>query len=407
MATNAPALSADKPSPYRLLIEILLFLSYLVFGLTWIGYAPFLKDIQVQYSLDYTRTALVISAVSFAKTCIPFVAGLVAVRLGVARTLLIGNLFICASLYSPFAAHFSTLVVSRVLFGVGGAIVVTLLGPAVLQWFPRSELAIVNGFNYVAVNSGITLSLFITIPLALRFGRVQTLTAYAVTSAVITLLWLLFGRDRIKTPRSAASGLRGYLEILKIKEVWWLTFAATGPLCVYLVFNTWLPTFYKESLGLAPARASQLTGLANMVGIPSAIVAGLLSQKTGKRKPFILVSGLLTGTAAFGLFLSSNVAFLSVSAVIFGVGLFLWVSPLTTLAMEIPGITPQKLAIVNGVLFSFGYLMAFLAPLIAGALRDWTGSFIPGFVAFSLFSFSLFLGGLALKEPQRQTQGTQ
>ena len=406
MATPASAVPADKPQSYRFLIEILLFLSYFVFGLTWIGYAPFLKDIQVQYSLDYTRTALVISAVSFAKTCIPLVAGIVAVRLGVARTLLVGNLFICTSLYSPFAAHFSELVASRVLFGIGGAIVVTLLGPAVLQWFPRSELAIVNGFNYVAVNSGITLSLFITIPLALKFGRVQTLTAYAVISTVITLAWLLFGRDRFPAPRVAAAG-SGYLEILKMKEVWWLTFAATGPLCVYLVFNTWLPTFYKESLGLAPGRASQLTGLANMVGIPSAIIAGLITQKTGKRKPLILASGVLTGTAAFGLFLTRDVVVLSISAVIFGVGLFLWVSPLTTLAMEIPGMTPQKLAILNGVLFSVGYLMAFLAPMIAGALRDITGSFIPGFVAFSIFSYSLLFGGLALKESERRTQGTQ
>ncbi len=407
MAATAPAVPADKPQSYRFLIEFLLFLSYFVFGLSWIGYAPFLKEVQAQYALDYTRTGLVISAVSFAKTFIPLVAGLVALRIGVARTLLVGNICICASLYSPFADHFTELIASRILFGIGGAIVVTLLGPAVLQWFPRSELAVVNGFNYVAVNSGITLSLFITIPLAMKFGRVQTLTGYAVISTLIMLAWLLFGRDRVRAQRAAASTSRGYLEVLKMKEVWWLTFAATGPLCVYLVFNTWLPTFYKESLGLAPTRASQLTGLANMVGIPSAIIAGVLTQKTGKRKPFILASGLLTGTAAFGLFLTSNVTVLSISAVIFGVGLFLWVSPLTTLAMEIPGITPQKLAVLNGVLFSFGYLAAFLAPLIAGRLRDMTGSFIPGFVVFSLFSYSLLVGGLMLKEPPRPTQETQ
>jgi cyanate permease len=89
---------------------------------------------------------------------------------------------------------------------------------------------------------------------------------------------------------------------------------------------------------------------------------------------------------------------LSISAVIFGIGLFLWVAPLTTLAMELPGMTPQKLAVLNGVFFSVGYLLAFLAPLIAGALRDATGSFVPGFVVFSLFAFSLLFGGMMLKE---------
>jgi CP family cyanate transporter-like MFS transporter len=407
MASTPTVAPLKEPRPYRFLIEVLLFLSYFVFGLSWIGYAPFLKDIQAQYALDYAKTGLVISAVSFAKIFLPFVAGLMAVRFGVARSLLLGNLCICASLYTPFAGTFPELVASRILFGVGGAIVVTLLGPAVLQWFPRNELAIVNGFNYVAVNSGITLSLFITIPLALKFGRTHVLSAYGVTSAMIALAWLVFGHDRVKPPKNTTSAFGGYLEILKMKEAWWLTLAAAGPLCVYLVFNTWLPTFYKESLGLGAARASQLTGLANMVGIPSAIIGGLLTQKTGVRKPFILASGLLTGFAAFGLFLTHNLMLLSISAVVFGIGLFLWVAPLTTLAMEIPGITPQKLAILNGVFFSVGYLLAFFAPLIAGALRDATGSFIPGFVVFSLFSFSLLFGGIMLKETDRENQRTQ
>lgn len=52
----------------------------------------------------------------------------------------------------------------------------------------------------------------------------------------------------------------------------------------------------------------------------------------------------------------------------------------------------------NGVFFSVVYLLAFLAPLIADALRDATGSFTPGFVVFSIFSFSLLRGGMMLQE---------
>jgi CP family cyanate transporter-like MFS transporter len=397
-ADSAQEKQEDRPARYRFVIEVLLFLSYFVFGLSWIGYSPFLKEIQSQFRLSYASVGLVISAVSFAKIFMPLVAGYLALRLGVSRTILIGMVCICASLLTPFSSSFRELLATRVIFGVGGAVVVTLIGPAVMQWFPRGELAIVNGFNYVAVNSGITLSLFVTIPLAERLGRKTTLVGFAAVSAAITVGWLLFGKHRRPSRTAPPSASEGYGSVLRMKEAWWLTFAGSGPLCIYLVFNTWLPTYYSTAMAMTKVQAAQLTGLANMVGIPTAVIGGILTRKAGRRKPFIVLSGLLTGVAAFGLFLTRNVALLSASAVVFGIGLFLWIAPLTTLAMELPGMTPRRLAMLNGFFYSVGYLAAFLAPVITGAMRDRTGSFIPGFVLFAVFSWSLALAGLMLPE---------
>lgn len=394
---------SDRPVPYRYLIEILLFLSYLVFGLSWIGYSPFLADLQSAFQLSHASTSLIISSVSFAKIFMPLLTGYLAIRLGVSRTILIGMLAICASLLSPFVGTFSELLATRVVFGIGGAVVVTLMGPAVLQWFPRNELPIVNGFNYVAVNTGITLSLFVTLPLAEQAGRNGTLAGYAVISVVIAVAWFIFGKDRQAVAAPAAGQPReGYGTILRMKEAWWLTIAGTGPLCLYLVFNTWLPTFYSEVLGLSRSQGAQLTGLANMVGIPASILGGILTRRAGVRRPFVLAAGLLTGIAGFGLFLTGNLLLLSASAVLFGFGLFLWIAPLTTTAMELPGMTPSRLAVLNGFFYSAGYLAAFAAPVLVGALRDSTGSFIPGFVLFTLGSWTLVLGAIMLPETGRR-----
>lgn len=394
----------SKSDRYRFLIEALLFLSYFTFGLSWIGYSPFLHEIQTQYALSHASTGLVISSVSFAKIFIPLVSSIVAIRLGVSRTILIGMLCICASALTPFAPNFGTLLATRMVFGMGGAIVITLLGSAVLQWFPKSELPLVNGFNYVAVNSGITLSLFMTPQLAASVGRTMTLSIYAAVSVLIALGWFLFGKDR-PTPLSATSkpemqsiSLAQYKEILLTKEVWWLTLAAAGPLSLYLVFNTWLPTYYQQKFGMSLIAASRLTGLSNMVGIPAAILGGVFTQKLARRKPLIMLSGILVGISAFGLFLTPNLHLLEVCAVLFGVGLFLWLSPLSTIAMELPGITPKKLAILNGIFYGIGYLIAFIAPVITGAIKDHSGSFIPGFLIFATFAWSLFLAGIFLPE---------
>lgn len=386
----------SAPHPYRFLIEFLLFASYFVFGLSWIGYAPFLADFQARYALSHGQAGMLISAVSFAKIFVPFVAGALAARVGVKRALFWGMLCICASLLTPFAPNYLVLLGSRFLLGVGGAVVVTLFGVAVLQWFPPDERPLMNGINGVAVNAGITLALFATVPLSDRFGRTEVLSGYALVSLLLTLAWWLLGRDR--GPAQATSSAAGYGDVLRSRTTWYLALGFAGPLSLYLVFNTWLPTFYKQALGLAAGQSSQLIGLANLVGIPAAVVGGFLTQHTRRRRPWIWGSGIVVCLSGFGLFLNRDLTWLTVSAMVYGISLFLWVSPLLTLAMELPGMTPARLSLVMGVFFGGSYIVAFFAPILTGALRDWTGSFVPGFVLFTLSCWTLVAAGLLLPE---------
>jgi cyanate permease len=395
---NAPA----PASAYRWLIEVLLFLSYFLFGMSWIGYSPFLKEFQARYALNHSEAGLLISSVSFAKIFVPFVAGWLGARLGVKRALLAGMVCICASAWSPFAGDYASLLVSRFVLGAGGAVVVTLFGAAVLQWFPPKERPLLNGVNGVAVNAGITLALYITVPLAARSSQTDVLAAYAAASLLITLLWALLGRDRAAPAQPAAAGAaparESYAEVLRRRETWLLAVGFAGPLAVYLTFNTWLPTFYEQAFGMSRATGSQLTGLANLVGIPAAIIGGYLTKRFARRKPFIWGSGIVTSIAAFGMFLSPDRTLLVVSAVVFGAALFLWVSPLVTLAMELPGMTPARFSMVMGVFFGVSYILAFAAPILTGALRDRFGTFIPGFAVFAASCWTLAVAGWLLPE---------
>lgn len=410
--------ASPAPSPYRFLIEGLLFAGYFVFGLSWIGYSPFLQEYQAAYALSHSQAGLLISSVSFAKIFVPFLAGGLAARLGVHRGLLLGMLCICASLFTPFAPDYNSLLLSRFVFGVGGAILVTLFGAAILLWFPPKERPLVNGINGVAVNAGITLSLFLTVPLAEHFGRTETLTSYALVSVLLAAGWWMFsrriaprdeegGRDgTVAVSGGAAPALERYRDVLRAKETWILAIGFAGPLSIYLVFNTWLPAFYHQVLGLTRAQGAQLTGLANFVGIPAAVVGGILTRRAGARRPFIWGSGMVLSLSSFGLFLVHDLTWLTMSAVVFGVSLFLWVAPLTTLAMELPGMTPVRFGMVMGVFFGVSYIVAFFAPIVTGALRDATGSFVPGFLLFSLSCWTLVAAGLLLPETGPSATGT-
>lgn len=397
--------------PYRWVIEVVLFTTYLVFGISWLAYAPLMGEVATHYGVSSARAGMLISLVSVAKAFVPLLAGLLAARIGLRRAILVGAALTAVAVAAPLAPSFDALLALRFVFGVGGAIVVTLMGPMVMQWFSRHELPLVNGLNNVAVNSGITVAMFTAVPLSRGLGWQMTLTVFGALSAGAALLWLALGADaeseeRATDASSAASvGLR---DVLRRKETWGVALAFSGPLSLYLALNTWLPTHFQIAFGLEKAQASQITGLFNLVGIPAALIGGLVTTRLGLRRPLIVAAGCVMPLGALGLCLSPEPAVRTASAVLLGAAFFLYVSPLFTVPMELEGLTARHVALMMGVVFSVSYVASFFSPTLVGWLRDATGSFSPGFVVFALLSSSLAVGGLVLPEtgPAARRDGT-
>jgi cyanate permease len=267
-----------------------------------------------------------------------------------------------------------------------------------MQWFGPEELPLVNGLNNVAVNTGIAVTLFATVPLAERLGWRQALLAYAGLNAASALAWAVLGRDRAAPVAGPPARSARYAEVWRMRETWLITIAFLAPLALYLALNTWLPQYYVEARGMQRAAASRYTGLFNLVGIPSALLGAVLTRRLGLRRPFLIGAGTLVGFGALGMIVGRSPAVLLASAVILGVAFFLAGSPLFTTAMELPGMTPERVALMMGTVFSASYLVSSFSPVWVGWLRDRTGSFVPGLVSWAVLSFALALAGLLLPE---------
>jgi len=61
-----------------------------------------------------------------------------------------------------------------------------------------------------------------------------------------------------------------------------------------------------------------------------------------------------------------------------------------------PGMTPERVAIVWGSYLTASGFGMFLAPLVVGGLRDITGSFLPGFAVCAVAAGSLLIAGILL-----------
>jgi cyanate permease len=396
------AAAPRAPSRYRFVIEAVLFLTYAAFGVSWIAVTPLLPELGDALGARGAELALLNTAVSAAKIIAPLVGGWAALRFGVKRTILAGALCVLACAATPLCASLAPALAARFVFGLGGAVIVTLLGPAVMPWFSREELPLVNALNNVAVNTGIAVTLFSTVPLAARLGWRRTLLAYAAVNAACAVAWALLGRDR---PRAAAvtaaapsSSPARYRDVWRRRETWLLTMAFAAPLALYLALNTWLPSHAVAAFGLTREAAARLTGLVNLVGIPAAIAGGLLTRRLGRRRPFLIGAGLAVGTGSLAVVLSPWPEVRLAAAVVLGVGFFVAASPLLTTLMELPGVGPREVALMMGTLLSASYLVSSLSPLVVGWLHDHTGSYLPGLVGWSVAAYALAVAGALLPE---------
>lgn len=377
------------------IVEALLFLIYFAFGLSWFAFSPLRADIESFYQISKLEGGALFSSVSMAKSFVPFLAGFIVAGLGLKRSIQIGSLLCAVAMLVPFSPDYKTMLMLRFWFGVGGALVVTLMGPVVMQLFPREKLPFINGLNNVAVNTGIVTAFQLVPALHEGHGWQAILVGCGFFSLLLAVLWFFLGAD---APAGAKNERASFSQVARCKETWLITLAFTGPLALYLALNSTLPDHFQLYFGLDSKAASSLTSLFNLVGIPSAILSGWITSKLGLRRPLIITAGIMMPLASLGLCFSPSQSLRLICAIGLGIALFLYVAPLFTIPMELPGSNAAFVARLNGIVFSGAYLLSGLSPMIVGFLFDQTQSYSLGLGFFCLSSCLLGLAGWFLPE---------
>ena len=295
------------------------------------------------------------------------------------------------------------MLVLRVAFGLGVVLLYTATGPLLMQWFKPREILIMNGLNTAAMSLGISLSIAAAAALSSVVGWASTLSLFGVIGVVGALAWIVLGRPVGNVSRLVPIVSRRALwAVISNRTVLLLVAADMGAFFQYTALASWLPSFYNESRGLSLNQASFITGLLPFVGVFAVFVGGLLPSRVGSKRMFFLASGVLVVLGGPGTFLFSNLGGIYVSVIVVGIGSWLYVPLLLSLPMELPGMTPEKVAIVWGFMITSGGIGMFLSPLLVGGLRDISGSFLPGFIICAVAAWSIFVAGMFIPETTPQ-----
>ena len=377
-------------------IELLLFTLYLVFGLCWLAYAPLSGQLEEAFQIQHAESGmLIVSAVSLANAFGPIFAGWLGSRIGLYRSIGLGASLCALAAVNPWIVWFPGAVCVRFLFGLGGGIIATLMAPMTMRWFAPGAWANLNGFNNVAVNVGITMAMFFTLPLSYRFGWRPVLSGYGAAAAVVAALWWLCASEGGDNSPTAALEIK-LSTILRRRETWYFTLGFAGPLASYLALNSWLGQ-HLQAHGLCETEAAQVVGILNLAGLPAAPLGGWFTTWLGRRRPPVIACGLLLPPLSLALLWAPH-PYLWAS--LLGAAFLFYLAAFFTIPMELPGATPQSVGLMMGAILSLSYLLTCGSPIMVGWLSDHYGpdGCLTGLAIFGLLSGSLALCGKLLPE---------
>ena len=384
-------------SRYRWVMASMSLVGHLALGFNLFGISPVLPLAIEDYGISNFAAGLLVSLPMLLAAAFGIPGGMLVARIGVKRAQFIawGSMAVLA--LSFLAPNYGVMLVLRLAYGLGLAMLITSTGPLLMAWFSQREVLVMNSLNTAAVSLGVAIAVAGAAPLAEITDWKISMSVFGVVGVVGSIAWLALGRDAPLTGvRPAPISLRQTGIVLRDRTVILLVFTDAGVLVQYTALTGWLPTFFNDQLGLSLSAAGFITGMLPFVGVFAVLAGGIVPLRVDSPRGIFIASGLAALVGGLGSYLLPNLPGIYAAAGILGFGSWFYVPILLTLPLRLPGITPQGLAVIYGSLMTFSGFAMFVAPILVGAIRDATGSFLPGFLICTAMSSTALLAGFLL-----------
>ena len=382
---------------YRFVVGGLILFAHFSIGLNTFAVAPLFPHIIDDFGVNRATASLLIGLALLVHAIFGLPGGILATRFGIKRVYFISWLLVGLPVLSAVAPNFGTHLMLRMAYGIGFGAIIPATGPLLMQWFRPREITIMNGLDIAALSLGVALSVSLAAPLANAVGWQNALSVFGGIALLGAFAWGIFGKIESGTqaPRTGIS-LKEVASVLRNRAILLLVAADALVFTQYAALTSWLPTFYNEIRGMSLTQAGFVTGLLPLVGVFAVLAGGLLPLRFESKKVFFLVPGILLGLGGLGSFLIDSTFGIYVSILLLGAGSWSYAPTLLSLPMELPEMTPEKVSVVWGTFVTVSGTGMFISPVVVGAIRDASGSFVPGFMIFAAGAWFLAIASFLL-----------
>jgi MFS family permease len=302
-----------------------------------------------------------------------------------------------------FAQSYSQLLLYRFLLGVGEGGVWPATVVLLSNWFPPEERARANGYWVVCQPVAILISGPLSGWLLDRYDWRMMFIVQGVLPLFYAAVWWWVVKDRPPGTKDEAMAIEKTAPLaldfgfLKKRSVWILAALDIAFACGAYGLLMWLPSAIR-ALGVQDnLTIGVLSGLPYFFAALGAIYNSRRSDRLKERHWHVALPCLLAGVS---LLLSAllGIPLLGLLLVcVTATGIYAAIGPMWALMSEV---VPKSTAGLSlGLINAFANLGGLAGPYVVGALRDRTGSFVPGVV---FLSACLLTAGLLTLTLRRQ-----
>lgn len=392
-----------RPGP----VVVLLLSWFVAFNLRsgFVGLGPALPDLTQDLGLSFAQSSLLVSAPTLLMGLLAVPGGVLADRWGAVRAIALGTALVAIGGGArALTLNFWLMAVITILFGAGIGLAQPSLPRLMRARFPQ-RLGVTTGVYASGLVCGAIVGAVLSALLLEQGGDDHAwrtpIATWGILAAFSALIWCLVMRpweapqERSQRATEAEVTADGWSP-WRDRRAWIAAFIFAAQGMAYYLLIAWLPAVYSEDGGSAATTAA-LAGLFNASTLPGILLFPAWSDRLRQRRLPTIMASILFTIGVAGLMSAPMVEpWRWVWPALAGAG----VAGVFGMSLVMPAdLAPAgRTGVAAGMVLAVGYAGSALGPIVAGLVRDMTGSFHVSLILLPIVGVAMTIAAFATPE---------
>ena len=378
-------ISSNSPSRSQgILMFAILITAYVVFSTNWVAGSNLSKQITDYYFNGQKVSPIISEVVNYTITIARIIANLLAafilIKLHPKKAVILALFCLCFSFFAIFTHNYWLYTISRMIMAFGGSMIIVFINSFVAKFIPSDKKIITSAIITAAYNVGASLVAILFLIFKEQFiaDWRYTMIGFSIFSILLFICWLIFSHDFEPTITWKHPNYFVYKLLIESKEIlheeemkkytyadgfkdkfiYVFSLGFGGFLFLYVMPLVSLPRVVAEHAHNSQFKPEFMILTVTLGGILGTAFSLLVTRNLNfRRKPFLIAHGIfMIGFMALGLmFVSTNSVLSYAMFSLSGFFMYSQYPVYLNLPYELPKINSQRLTIMFGIFWAFGY----------------------------------------------------